>query len=152
MLVEALRQSAHRVSESVTAKVLPALVQLEVTMPFEMLPPPPPVIIITGLATYYSPGLFARVYANRVAWGHVQVCDDCVSLAAMIDRADVGKRIRVRNVATGETVGPLLVVDCAAPEDIASLRERRIVVEVDWGLAQLWGMTGPIEVEVEVLP
>lgn len=118
-------------------------------MPPEMLDLQPPPAIITGYATHYARGLMQVVYANRLLFRHVTPCAECVDFAAMIDRADLGKRIRVRNVATGEVSPVLLVIDCAASHDIDYLRQRGIVVEVSWEQAQLWGMTGPIAVEVE---
>jgi hypothetical protein len=69
----------------------------------------------------------------------------------MIDDSDIGRLVWVRNSTTGETVGPLLVIDCADKADKDRLRQRGVVVEVDYDLAMQWAMQGPVRVEVLTL-
>lgn len=101
-----------------------------------------------GQATYYASGVFEQVYANRLAMGQLKPCAECVGYVALPLPADIGRRIWVRNELTGEWRGPLLAIDCAAPGDLALMRARGRVVELDYATAMAWHMAGPIPVEV----
>lgn len=98
---------------------------------------------LTGSVTYYNPGVMERVYENRLAWGHVQPCEECVGMVALLDREHVGKQVYLVRDG-GPVEGPFLVVDCSAAQDIARHRRNGKVAEVDWPTAQRWGMTGPL--------
>lgn len=101
-----------------------------------------------GWATYYAPGVFQQVLSNR----NLPPCATCTGYAAMDDPQYLGRRVWVRNLASGEWAGPLLVADCAKEEDRPRLAAMGHVVELDYDLALAWGMQGPIEVEVRLAP
>lgn len=100
-------------------------------------------VVMTGSVTYYADGVFDEVYTNRLAFGHVQPCPECIGLIAVLDRQFVGDLAYVTRPGRAEE-GPFLVADCAAVEDLARLQKRGLVAEVDWATAQRWGMRGPI--------
>ena len=108
--------------------------------------PPEPAPYASGMATYYAPGLMEQVYANRLLWGHVKPCQECVGLVAMLDREDVGRKVWLRY--NGQIYGPFLDVDCANPKDLEWLARHHRVVEVSGEQAQAWGMVGPVFMEV----
>lgn len=97
-------------------------------------------MLLSGVATYYSPGVFEEVWDNRSQT--MEPCADCVGYAAM-DCKYLGQKVWVSN--GDEWVGPLYVIDCG-PIPSASLP--RHVVEVDYWLAKKWDMRAPIEVVV----
>ena len=98
---------------------------------------------LTGSVTYYNPGIMEATYEMRLQWGHVAPCPDCIGLIALLDRAHLGRRVWLQR--PGHPVeGPFLSVDCAADKDLARLRERGLVAEVDYETARRWGMAGPI--------
>ena len=101
-------------------------------------------VVMTGSVTYYADGVFDEVYSNRLAFGHVQACSECVGLIAVLDRQYVGDLAYVTRPGHVEE-GPFLVADCAAKKDFARLQKRGLVAEVDWETAQRWGMRGPLE-------
>ncbi len=83
-----------------------------------LLPPHPGTTLpAQGLATYYSPGVFERVIANRERWGQINRddCPQCIGYAAMLQPADLGRTVCV------DGHGPLLVVDMAAKHHRAGL-------------------------------
>ena len=96
--------------------------------------------ILHGSITYYSRNLMERVYANRLAMHHVKPCPSCVGMIAVIHRQDVGKRAYL--LVDGATIGPVLIVDCAAAKDHARLEQRGLVAEVSYPLAERLGMVG----------
>jgi hypothetical protein len=100
--------------------------------------------LYVGSLTYYAEGLMQEVYANRLAWGHVEPCAECVGQIALLDREHVGRHAYL--TIDGETSGPYLVVDCAADKDRERLRARGLVGEVDHATAARLGMLGgPLE-------
>lgn len=100
-------------------------------------------VVMTGSVTYYADGVFDEVYSNRLAFGHVQACPECVGLIAVLDRQYVGDLAYVTRPGHVEE-GPFLIADCAAAKDFARLQKRGLVAEVDWETAQRWGMRGPL--------
>lgn len=102
--------------------------------------------VSVGKATYYAPGLMQTVYANRLLFGHVKPCTECVGFVVLPDCAQLGNRVFLRH--DGTVTGPFLSVDCAAPGDLTEVRRRGIVVEVDYELGLAWAMRGPVDVEV----
>ncbi len=83
------------------------------------------------------------VYENRLAWGHVAPCPECIGMAAVIEAEHLGDKVWIEGPDGYE--GPFLVVDCANAAHLEKLKERRLVAEVDWQTAQRWQMKGPIE-------
>jgi hypothetical protein len=104
-------------------------------------------LLVAGSATFYAPGVMEDVYANRLAWGHVQPCAACVGMVALMDRDTIGQLVYLQRDGL-DPEGPFLVVDCANAAHLAALRARNRVVEVDFETAQRWGMQGPIPVRV----
>jgi hypothetical protein len=100
--------------------------------------------VMVGEVTYYGPGVMERVYENRLRWGHVEACPECIGMVALLEREHVGKRVFLQR-AGEKREGPFLVVDCAARKDLRRLKERGLVAEVDWRTARRWGMRGPVE-------
>lgn len=104
-------------------------------------------VLVSGDATYYHPGIFERVVANRLAWGHIEPCAECIGYVALLDAESIGRRVWLQR--PGEPVeGPFLVADCAAAGHRAALRARGWVVDVDYETAQRWQMRGPVPVTV----
>lgn len=103
-------------------------------------------LLTAGDATYYAPGVMAEVYANRLAWGQVQPCAECVGYVALMDCRDIGRLVWL-DWGDGRD-GPYLVIDCAAAAHVAGLRERNRVVEVDYATAMRHHMAGPVPVRV----
>ncbi len=104
-------------------------------------------LLIAGQATYYAPGVMDEVFENRLAWGHVQPCELCVGMVALLDREMVGELVYLQRPGY-EVEGPFLVIDCAAAGDRANLVRRGWAVDVDWATAQRWGMRKPVPVKV----
>lgn len=100
-------------------------------------------VVMTGCVTYYADGVFDEVYTNRVAFGHVEPCPECIGLIAVLDRQYVGDLAYVTRPGMAEE-GPFLIADCAAAKDLARLQRRGLVAEVDWETAQRWGMRAPL--------
>ena len=100
-------------------------------------------VVIAGSVTYYADGVFDEVYANRLAFGHVAPCPECIGLIAVLDRQYVGDLAYVTRPGHAEE-GPFLVADCAAAKDFGRLQQRGLVAEVDWATAQRWGMRAPL--------
>lgn len=104
-------------------------------------------LLVAGSATFYADGVMNEVYANRLAWGHVQPCTECVGMVAMIDRQMLGQQVWLQRSGLPPE-GPFLVVDCAAKQHRGALVKRGLVAEVDWQTAQRWGMRAPVPVSV----
>lgn len=101
-----------------------------------------------GQASYYAPGLMDEVYANRLGWGHVQPCESCVGMVALLDVGNLGRLVYLDFGDDLGIEGPFLVVDVAQAEHRAGLRKRNRVVEVDYATARRHHMNGPIPVRV----
>jgi len=100
-------------------------------------------VLLTGCVTYYADGVFDEVYANRLAFGHVEPCPKCIGLVAVLDRQYVGELAYLTRPGHAEE-GPFLIADCAAAKDLVRLQARGLVAEVDWQTAQRWGMRAPL--------
>lgn len=89
----------------------------------------------TGLATYYSPGVFEKVIKNQLRYGNIQpdACPDCVGYAALLWPADVGRVVCVNGY------GPLLVVDNASNAHRPGLIARGWIVDIQWEVWQELG-------------
>lgn len=93
--------------------------------------------------TYYADGVFDEVYTNRITFGHVQPCPQCIGLVAVLDRQYVGDLAYITRPGHAEE-GPFLIADCAAAKDLVRLQARGLVAEVDYQTAQRWGMRAPL--------
>lgn len=105
-----------------------------------------------GEVTYYAPGLMHWVYEYRIRQEQVPVCDPpkCIGYVATLRPGDLGRTVWLQSPGRFAE-GPFLVVDYAAREDFDRLRQRGLVIEVDYETAQRWGMQGPLQ-DVLVLP
>jgi hypothetical protein len=84
----------------------------------------------TGLATYYSPGVFERVLAVRgIA---PDACPDCDGWAAMLHAGDMGRVVCVEGLR-------LLVVDVAADHHRPGLIAKGWVIDIQWEVWQALG-------------
>jgi len=93
--------------------------------------------LLTGEVSFYAPDVMEAVYANRLAWGHVAPCPECIGLLAVADRALVGRHAWLQR--PGRAVeGPYLIADCGP-----FLTPGRIA-EVDHVTARRWRMAGPL--------
>lgn len=79
-------------------------------------------LALHGSVTYYSPGVMEVTYANRLAWGHVEPCANCVGKIAVLDCKKLGQHAYM--TIKGRIIGPLLVADCAAAQDYRRLLKR----------------------------
>ena len=107
-------------------------------------------ITLIGLCTFYSPNLMETVYANRLAWGHVQPCPECIGFAAMVEPEYLGQRVWIAR-PDERAEGPFLVVDVGKAEHREGQRRRGLVCEVDFQTAQRWKMRGPVRVRVSMI-
>jgi len=89
-----------------------------------------------GSLTYYNDGVFERVVANRLAWGHIKPCSECVGVIAVLDCERLGDLAYLRVSGREGLIGPLQVVDCAAGRDYDRLKRRGLIAEVDAPLAR----------------
>jgi hypothetical protein len=88
-------------------------------------------------------GVFEQVVANRLAWGQLEPCAECVGYVALLDAEHIGTQVWLQ--APGREVeGPFLVADVANRHNRTILQRNQWVVEVDWQTAQRWGMRGPL--------
>lgn len=99
-------------------------------------------ITIVGIITFYAQGVFEEVYANRLRWGQVQPCPECIGLAAVLDCGRLGEQVLIKGPDGWE--GPFLVVDCSNAAHLAQQKKRRLIAEVDWETGQRWHMRAPI--------
>ena len=99
--------------------------------------------VVRGSVTFYSPGVMDRVYLNRLAWGHVQPCERCIGMIAVVEPGQVGKVAYLTRPGQAPE-GPFLIIDTAADKDRARLQRRGLVAEVDYQTARRWGMSGPV--------
>ena len=98
---------------------------------------------LTGTATFYAAGVMDEVAANRLAWGQVAPCAECVGMVALLEPEWIGRRAWL--LAPGRGIeGPFLVIDCAQRAHRAALLAQGWVVDVDWETGRRWGMRGPL--------
>lgn len=101
---------------------------------------------VTGFATYYGKGIFPKVVANRIRWGHIteDQCPECIGYAAMLWPNDIGRVvcIEIDDAVTGTWLfGPLLVVDSAAAHHRKTLIDGDWVIDLDyplWKALRFW--------------
>ena len=96
-----------------------------------------------GVATYYDTEVWDVVVANRLAWGHIEPCAECIGYVALLDAEHIGKKVWLQ--APGRPwKGPYLDADCARQQDRAGLLASGFVVDVMRETAEEWGMRGPL--------
>ncbi len=96
---------------------------------------------VEGKITYYASGLMEQVASTRATWG-MRPCPNCVGFIAMAFCADLGRRVWLR--AADQLIGPLQVVDCAAPADLERFDGGGYIGEVSWPISRRLHMAGPI--------
>jgi hypothetical protein len=101
----------------------------------------------SGRAMYYNPGIMDQVVSFRMQSNHVSTCRECVGYVALLDRADLNRKVWIEWGA-GDVEGPFLVVDCAAKQHVQLLLSRNWVVDVDYATAMRHGMNRPLPVTV----
>lgn len=109
---------------------------------------PTPAAHVDGMATYYAPGLLARVAAYRGVDTSAHA-----GIVALNRAGDLGRTVWLQ-WADGAAEGPFLSVDCARRGDYALRLQQNRVVEVDATVARQRGFygVGPVPVRVWFLP
>lgn len=103
---------------------------------------------VSGLATYYNPGIMDEVVATRTAWGQLPKCPDCLGHVAMLWPGDLGRVVCVE--AGGVRFGPYLVADVAASHHRDALLEKNWVLDADRPVWESWGFpNSPTAITVE---
>ena len=106
-------------------------------------------LLVAGSATYMDASFTAEVYGNRLAWGQVEPCAECVGYVALLDADRIGEHVWLSFDGGATHVGPLLVFDCAAAGDRAALRRRGWAVDIDGATWQRLGLPKmPVPVQV----
>jgi hypothetical protein len=103
-------------------------------------------VLAAGIITFYARGVFEIVYENRLRWGQVQPCPECIGLAAVLDCGRLGERVWIDGPNGWE--GPFLVADCSNAAHLPAQKKRRLTAEVDWDTGQRWHMRAPIEGDI----
>jgi hypothetical protein len=106
---------------------------------------------VAGMAMYYNAGVIQEVVSNRLAMGHISVCNECIGYVALLRAGDLNRRVWLQ-WDDGSVEGPFLVVDVPAAQHIAHLLARNWVVDVDNGTAVRRGIAGPVWVTVLAAP
>ena len=115
-----------------------------IPLPWESAPSTLP---ISGYAMYYNAGVMQEVFYNRLAMGHVSICNECIGLVALLRAGDLNRRVWLQ-WEDGKVEGPFLVVDVAAAHHVPSLLARNWVVDVDYDTALRRGIVAPVFVTV----
>jgi hypothetical protein len=102
---------------------------------------------VQGLAMYYNPGIMERVLRNRLRWGHVTECEECIGRIALLRDGDVDRKVWLQRPGH-EVEGPFWVIDQAARHHVPGLVRRNWTVDVDYQTAMRWRMRGPIPIVV----
>ena len=105
-------------------------------------------LIASGMATRYDPQVMEQVYQNRLHWGQVTECPECLGRVALLDCSRLDERVWLR--VDGAWVGPVHVVDCAASHDRDGLKKKRFAVDLGWLLAKWLGVIDDVKRGVEV--
>lgn len=94
-------------------------------------------LLVTGLATYYEPGLFEEVLHNR----QLPPCAECIGYVALLEPEYIGGQVWLR-LEGQEPIGPFLIVDCGPQDPVAkaTLKTRGWAVDVDWATWQRLGL------------
>ena len=100
-------------------------------------------LIASGMATRYDPDVMGQVYQNRLRWGHVTECPECLGRVALLDCSRLDERVWLR--VDGAWVGPVHVVDCAAGRDRGRLEKKRFAVDLGWLLARWLGVIDDVK-------
>ena len=93
-------------------------------------------VALSGLATYYSPGLMETVAANRG-----MPLDGYAGGVALNDCEHLGRSVWLE-WEDGDIEGPFLVVDCAQQRHVGARDARGYVAEVDASVAKEHGFYG----------
>ena len=113
---------------------------------------PTPNATVTGLATFYAPGVMEAVAVNRGLISETGEYGDWLRReglagAVALNRAgDLGRTVWLRGPDGLE--GPFMVIDCARRDHYQDRIAQGRVVEVDWSTSRRWGMRGPVSVVV----
>jgi len=101
-------------------------------------------LIASGLACRYNDGVMDTVEANRLRWGHVTACPECVGRVALLDCGRLDERVWLGVPGRGG-VGPVHVVDCGAAHDVPMLQAKGFAVDLGYDLAVRLGVVdGPL--------
>jgi hypothetical protein len=104
------------------------------------------VIVVSGLATFYKPGLFEEVLYNR----QLPPCTECIGYVALLEPEYIGGQVWLR-LEGQAPIGPFYAVDCGPQDPVAKtkLKARSWAVDVDWATWQRLGLPRrPVRMEV----
>jgi hypothetical protein len=108
---------------------------------------------LDGLATYYGDGLMEQVVSYRQGIGQLTPCAECVGYVALLDAADIGRKVWLNLAGTPTYYGPLLVADCAGQAQRADLIARGWLVDVDYATWEKLGWPhAPVAVHLVFVP
>lgn len=106
---------------------------------------------LQGRAMYYNPGIMETVLENRLRFGTVDICAECIGYVAMMRVGDLNRRVWIQ--LPDETVhGPFQVIDAADVGHVPMLVEKEWAIDVDYETAHRWGMRSPWTVTVLSAP
>ncbi|MCB0097259.1 MAG: hypothetical protein KDE46_16125 [Caldilineaceae bacterium] len=102
---------------------------------------------LKGRAMYYNPGIMETVLENRLRFGTVDICGECIGYVAMMRVGDLNRRVWIQ--LPDDTVhGPFQVIDAADVGHVPMLIEKEWAIDVDYETAHGWGMRSPWRVTV----
>lgn len=122
-------------TNSDVAAVSPTLHQGQTPLPFQ------------GRAMYYNPGIMETVLVNRLRFGTVDICVECIGFVAMLRAGDLNRRVWIQ-LPDATVHGPFHVIDAADERHVPMLIEKGWAIDVDYETAQRWGMRNPWTVTV----
>ena len=92
------------------------------------------VLIASGIATSYADGVMDVVVANRELWGQIDTSLRVKGYVALLEPEHIGRLVWLE-AADGQIVGPVMVADCAAKQDMARLVSLGFAVDLSYELA-----------------
>ena len=96
-----------------------------------------------GKAMYYGSGVMENVYQNRINWGQIDICNECIGYVALLRKGDINKRVYIKLPFGNTYEGPYQVIDVAGRNDVGDLFARGWVVDVGYNVWQAWAKKYP---------
>jgi len=111
----------------------------QLTPPFSSASPLP----AKGKAMYYGSGVMENVYQNRINWGDIDICNECIGSVALLREGDLNRRVYIKLPFSDIYEGPYQVIDVAGKNDIGDLFSRGWAVDVGYSVWQDWAQKYP---------
>jgi len=109
------------------------------TPPFDSSSPLP----AKGKAMYYGLGVMEQVYQNRINWGDIDICNECIGQVALLREGDLNRRVYIKLPFGADYEGPYQVIDTAARKDVGDLFAKGWAVDVGYSVWQAWQQKYP---------